>query len=102
MKCEKAIVNTDQEFNGFSIRVFSAVKGGSINNCTVFFRIEDITVPENASFEEKMGAVLFKGKEAECNAPIDVVKQDLSNIDFEQYCHGSLVDLIKTASTIQQ
>ncbi|MEM0372854.1 MAG: hypothetical protein QXO69_03395 [archaeon] len=94
--CEKAKVRTTQEVEGITLKMYGLVKGGTSDACSVYLKVEDIIVPENAPLEQKLGAeTLIKGKDMTCVAPVDQDVMALSVDDLSK-CSGSLADSINT------
>ena len=100
LKCGRAKVKAFQEIPGVGgASYYAEVRGGSLENCSFYLRIIEISLPDNASIEEKMAAVLVKGKEAECWLP--VTGDFVSEIN-ENSCKGSLIDLIKAGKAVAE
>ena len=95
--CERAKVrttDTDPSMGGATVTVYGEVRGGTVDSCTVYMKIEDFSFGQDVTPEEQAAAGMMKGADMTCTGPIVDGRMDADpNSDA---CTGSLVDIMNT------
>ena len=79
--------------------MYGEVKGGTVDSCTVYMKVEDFSFGPDATAEEAMAASMFKGKEMTCTGPVSEEGMDVD--PTSDACSGSLVDTMNALQSYE-
>ena len=99
LKCEKAKVEVTQKAGNISLTLYSDIRGGTVESCTIYQKIIDIQIPEGTDAFQAMAINVMKGADATCVGPVDKIGSGTLE-EFEEYfeCEGTLFEIMKLTS----
>ncbi|NYZ79669.1 hypothetical protein H0N95_00280 [Candidatus Micrarchaeota archaeon] len=93
--CEPAKVQNTDTDGDITTTLYGEVKGGTASNCTIYMKINDISVSANASDQEKL-AMFIKGADMTCvGLSAENALSAFPKDEAMSKCSGTLIDLIK-------
>ena len=101
--CTPAKVEVAQATGDIGVTLYSHIQGGTIESCTIYQKITEITIPEGTDTFQAMAINTMKGADATCIGPVN--KLGAGTLDeFEQYfeCEGTLYEIMKLTSQAKQ